>query len=42
MGFTGGSMVKNSSANVGDTVGGFLIQEDPTCLGATKPPSHNY
>jgi len=40
--FTGGSVVKNPSANAGDTVRGFLIQEDPTCLGATKPPSYNY
>ena len=29
-------MVKNLPANAGDT-GSILVQEDPTCCGATKP-----
>ena len=36
-----GSVVKNSPANVGDMVQS-LIQEDPTCCGATRPVYHNY
>ena len=32
--------VKNPTANSGDTVPS-LIQEDPTCCGATKPIHHN-
>ena len=36
-----GSVVKNPPANVGDMVQS-LIQEDPTCCGATKPVGHNY
>ena len=32
----GGTMVKNPAANVGD-MGLILVQEDPTCLRATKP-----
>ena len=40
-GFLGGSVVKNLPSNAGDTVQS-LIQEDPTCCGATKPVCHNY
>ena len=40
-GFPGGSVVKNLLAIPRDTVWS-LIQEDPTCLGATKPKHHNY
>ena len=40
LGFPGGSVVKNPSANAGETQA--LVQEDPTCHGATKPMSHNY
>jgi len=40
-GFPGGSVVKNLLAIPGDTVRS-LIQEDPNCLGATKPKHHNY
>ena len=40
-GFPGGSVVKNLLAIPWDTVWS-LIQEDPTCLGATKPKHHNY
>ena len=36
-----GSVVKKSPANVGDMVQS-LIQEDPTCCGATRPVYHNY
>ena len=36
-----GSVVKNPPANVGDMVQS-LIQEDPTCCGATKPMHNNY
>ena len=41
MGFPGGAVVKNPPANAGDMVQA-LVQEDPTCHGATKPVSHNY
>ena len=37
----GGPMVKNLPANAGD-MGSVLVQEDPTCCGATKPMCHNY
>ena len=40
-GFPGGTVVKNLPANAGDT-GSALVQEDPTCCGATKPMHHNY
>ena len=40
-GFPGGSVLKNLPAKAGDT-GSILIQEDPTCLGATKTASHNH
>ena len=33
--FPGGTVVKNPPANA-------LVQEDPTCRGATKPVHHNY
>ena len=36
-----GSVVKNPTANAGDT-DSILVQEDPTCGGATKPMCHNY
>ena len=39
--FPGGSVVKNLPANAGDMVRS-LVQEDPTCRGATKPMHHNY
>ena len=39
--FPEGSVVKNQSANVGDT-GLTLVQEDPACYRATKPVHHNY
>ena len=39
--FPGGTVVKNPPANAGDTVRA-LVQEDPTCRGATKPVHHNY
>ena len=32
---------KNLPANAGDS-GCILIQEDPTCCGATEPAHHNY
>ena len=44
MGFPGGAVVKNPPANAGD-MGSWvraLVQEDPTCRGATKPVRHNY
>ena len=41
VGFPGGAGVKNPPANAGDT-GLSLVQEDPTCRGATKPVRHNY
>ena len=37
----GGPVVKNLCANTGD-LGWTHGQEDPTCLGATKPVHHNY
>ena len=37
----GGSVVKNPSANE-ETWVQTLMQEDPTCSGATKPGSCNY
>ena len=39
--FPGGTVVKNSPANAGDTVLS-LVWEDPTCHKASKPASHNY
>ena len=39
--FPGGTVVKNPSANAGDT-GSALVWEDPTCHGAMKPVHHNY
>ena len=39
--FPGGAVVKNPPANAGDMVGA-LVQEDPTCRGATKAMCHNY
>ena len=39
--FPGGAVVKNPPANAGKRVGS-LVQEDPTCCGATKPVRHNY
>ena len=39
--FPGGTVVKNPSANAGDT-GSTLVWEYPTCQGATKPVRHNY
>ena len=43
-GFPGGAVVKNLSANAGDTVPRVraLAWEDPTFRGATKPVHHNY
>ena len=42
--FPGGAVVKNLPAIAGDTGSspGPLVQEDPTCRGATKPVCHNY
>ena len=40
-GFPGGAVVKNPPADAGTRVRS-LVQEDSTCLGATKPMSHNY
>ena len=34
-------MVKNPPATARDT-SSILVQEDPTCCGATKPMSHSY
>ena len=39
--FPGGALVKNLPANAGTWVQA-LVQEDPTCCGATKPVCHNY
>ena len=39
--FPGGAVVKNLSANAGDT-GLGPGPEDPTCCEATKPVHHNY
>ena len=36
----GGPVVKNPPANAGYTA--FLVQEDPTCRGATEPAFCNY
>ena len=35
------SQFKNLPVKAGDT-GSSLVQQDPTCLGATKPGCHNY
>ena len=40
MGLSGGSVAKNPPANAEDMVQP-LVQEDTTCLGATKPMHHN-
>ena len=40
-GFPGGSVVKNLPASAGD-MDLSLVQEDPTCLGATKSVCHSY
>ena len=40
-GFPGGSVVKNCLPMQGTRVRA-LVQEDPTCRGATKPMCHNY
>ena len=40
-GFPGGAVVKNLPASSGNT-GSSLVQEDPTCLGATKLVLPNY
>ena len=39
--FPGGAVVKNPPANSGAQVRP-LVQEEPTCGGATKPACHNY
>ena len=39
--FPGGSVIENLPANAGDR-GSVLVQEDPTCCGATKPLWYNY
>ena len=39
--FPGAAVVKNPPANARDR-GSSLVQEDPTCRGATKPVLHNY
>ena len=39
-GFPGGPAVKNLPCSAGDT-GVILVQEDPTCVGATKPTQHS-
>ena len=39
--FPGGAVVKNPPAMQGTRVRA-LVQEDPTCRGATKPVRHNY
>ena len=39
--FPGGSVVKNLPP-AQETQVQSLTQEDPTCLRATKPPSHSY
>ena len=42
-GFPGGAVVENLPANVGDTGSSpALVQEDPTCRGATEPVCPNY
>ena len=40
-GLPGGRVDKNPAANAGDT-GMIPDQEDPTCLGETKPAHCNY
>ena len=42
LGFPGSAVVKNPPANAGDKGSRALVQEDPTCCGATKPVRHNY
>ena len=39
--FPAGTADRNPPANAGDR-GSTLVQEDSTCLGATKPMPHNY
>ena len=39
--FPGGPVVKSPPANA-ETQVQSLVQEDPTCFGATKPLYHNY
>ena len=39
--FLGGRMDRNPPANAGN-IGSIPGPEDSTCLGATKPVSHNY
>ena len=39
--FPGGAVVKNRLPMQGTRVRS-LVQEDPTCCGATKPVCHNY
>ena len=39
--FPGSTVVKNRLPRQGTRVRA-LVQEDPTCHGATKPVSHNY
>ena len=39
--FPGGTVVKNPLPKLGTQVRA-LVQEDPTCRGATKPVRHNY
>ena len=41
LGLANGSVVKNQHANAGDT-GSTLVQENLTCLEATKSVHHNY
>ena len=41
-GFLGGSVGKNILVPMQDAQVRSLIQEDPTCLGATKALHHNY
>ena len=39
--FPGGAVVKNPPTKAGARVQA-LVQEDPTCRGATKPVRHDY
>ena len=39
--FPGGPVVKSPLANA-ETQVRSLVQEDPTCLGATKPVCHSF
>ena len=41
-GFLGGSVGKKILVPMQEAQVRSLIQEDPTCLGATKPLHHNY